>query len=698
MKISKIEVHNFRLLKNLSLDLEDDLSLVIGKNNSGKTSLLSAMEKFINNNDKSRIVFDDFNVELRQKLCNILNGSEPVLSEDAYSPMGMQLRLFLTYNEQDNLGQVGNLIMSLDPNDNSIVLSFEYLIGRNNLIAMKDDYSNVKQKYDEDPLLYLSENHHSYFGGIIKKSLLSSDYSVFTDLTKEKISLSEVISFKSISAKRSVTNRDNDRTLSSQTSTIYKKTEETDEQKEAVEEFRRTLRTTDKELSEIYGKMFSRLLGNIKLFGGFSEAETSIRIASTLQHRELLDGNTTVMYKHDVHDLPEHFNGLGYMNLISMIFEIDLLMTSFRKAKNERPAAINLLFIEEPEAHTHPQMQYVFIKNIKLLLRSGCLREDGMTVNLQTVISTHSSHIVSESNFDDIKYLRRINSDVTAKNLRSLHMEYEEDETGKKHYRFLKQYLTLNKAELFFAEKAILIEGDTERILIPTMMKKFDTENPSDKLPLNSQNVTLIEVGAHSQIFEKLISFLGIKTLIITDLDTGLTRPVMDEYGQPLLNKDDTPKKTTEKCQPLHSDADHTSNNALTFYFSKTRNDLKFFLDLKKEQKTLLKMNGIWQQHADGNLRIAYQTQQGSYRGRSFEDSFFSINKDFLGNDHERFPSLIATHFNLFIADNDAYKLSENGVDKKTGFAIDVLLNSDDTFSNWKTPAYIEEGLEWLRN
>jgi len=698
MKISKIEVHNFRLLKNLSLDLEDDLSLVIGKNNSGKTSLLSAMEKFINSNDKSRIVFDDFNVELRQKLCNLLHESEPVSSEGTYVPMGMQLRLFLTYNEQDNLGQISHLIMSLDPHDNNIVLSFEYLIGRNNLVAMKQDYFNVKSKYDGDPLLYLSENHYRFFGGIIRKSLLSSDYSIFTDLTKEKISLSEVISFKSISAKRSVTNRDNDRTLSTQTSTIYRKTEETEEQKEAVEEFRKTLRDTDKDLSAIYGKMFSRLLGNIKIFGGFSESETSIRIASTLQHRELLDGNTTVMYKHDAHDLPEHFNGLGYMNLISMIFEIDLLMTSFRKPKNERPAAINLLFIEEPEAHTHPQMQYVFIKNIKLLLQNGCVRDDGLRVNLQTVISTHSSHIVSESNFDDIKYLRRINSDVTAKNLRSLHLEYDEDAAGKMHYRFLKQYLTLNKAELFFADKAILMEGDTERILIPAMMKKLDIEMPSDKLPLNSQNVTLIEVGAHSQIFEKLISFLGIRTLIITDIDTGFTLPVVDAEGNPVLNKDKAPKTTTEKCQPLHSSVDHTSNNALTFYFGKSKNDIKFFLDLKSEQKTLLKNNGVWQHHLDGNLRIAYQTQQESYRGRSFEDAFFSINKDFLGDDAERFPSLIAKHFDIYIADNDAYKLSENGVSKKTGFAIEVLLNSDDKFSNWKTPAYIEEGLAWLRN
>ncbi|MBK6839988.1 MAG: AAA family ATPase [Bacteroidetes bacterium] len=50
------------------------------------------------------------------------------------------------------------------------------------------------------------------------------------------------------------------------------------------------------------------------------------------------------------------------MNLISMIFEIEILVQDFKRDKDKKPADINLLSIEEPEAHTHPQMQYVFIK------------------------------------------------------------------------------------------------------------------------------------------------------------------------------------------------------------------------------------------------------------------------------------------------------------------------------------------------
>lgn len=48
VKIVKFEVTNYRLLKEFSVDIEEELSLIIGKNNSGKTSLLSVLDKFLN--------------------------------------------------------------------------------------------------------------------------------------------------------------------------------------------------------------------------------------------------------------------------------------------------------------------------------------------------------------------------------------------------------------------------------------------------------------------------------------------------------------------------------------------------------------------------------------------------------------------------------------------------------------------------
>lgn len=171
-------------------------------------------------------------------------------------------------------------------------------------------------------------------------------------------------------------------------------------------------------MSGVYKQLFGGVVEKVRNFGGLSVAESDIEIISTLRHQGILEGNTTVVYRHDANNqLPEHYNGLGYMNLISMIFEIEILIQEFKREKESRPADINLLFIEEPEAHTHPQMQCIFIKNIKKLIREGIKRADGESRPLQYVISTHSSHIVADSDFDDIKYLKREAGGVVAKNL-----------------------------------------------------------------------------------------------------------------------------------------------------------------------------------------------------------------------------------------------------------------------------------------
>ncbi|MBU1311257.1 MAG: ATP-dependent endonuclease [Gammaproteobacteria bacterium] len=695
MKIKKISIRNFRLLKDFSLDLENDLSLIIGKNNAGKTSILNALDKFLNASDKRHITIDDFNVDLKAELIALISGRKAILNTETYQPLGMSLKLCIEYEDEDDLSLVEPLLMSLDPKDKNIILSFEYHLSFDQLKKAVADYTEKKDKFDDKTELFLNEHHADYFGRIVRKSILSTDESVFTDLGKENISLDKVLTFEYISAKRDVTNQDNNRTLSSQTARIYQRTVETEEQEQAIDAFKKKLRDTDRQLSDIYNhKIFSNLLAKINKYGGIRKKDTQITIASTLQHRNLLDSNTTVLYKHQDHDLPEHYNGLGYMNLISMLFEIEILMGKFRRSSIEKPAPINLLFIEEPEAHTHPQMQYVFIKNIKQLLTESLLREDGLKIQLQTVISTHSSHIVAESDFDDIKYLKKDTAEncVKAKNLKSLKDEYASD---KQAYKFLKQYLTLNRAELFFADKVILVEGDTERILLPAMMKKLDQESTQDdaSVPLLSQNISIVEVGAHSQTFEKFIDFVGLKTLIITDIDS---------FYKHEITEDQKTKQKTKQCVPNNQLATSTSNSSLKFFHSKAETDLTYFISLTPEQKTLSKKSGSWRPDEDGRLMLVYQTEQDGYHGRSFEDAFFSLNKSLLGKDADSFPSLTKKWFDDYVANKlTALDFAEKAIGSKPSLAIEILLNSEhgekQEFTNWSVPAYIKEGLEWLR-
>jgi predicted ATP-dependent endonuclease of OLD family len=696
MKINKIKIENFRLLKNFQLDLENELSLVIGKNNCGKTSLLAVLDKFLNQSDKNKFSFDDFNIDFKNEIKTLVEN--PTEDDGSFKQKGIKLKLFIEYNEEDNLSNISRVMMDLDPNNNFIVLGFEYVLDIEKLNKLRFDYNEfakkvalkIKKKKDDEPkflkdlFYFLKANHQDYFF-FAKKSIefdLGTDQEndlKFIDLIKEKISIKEIINFKFISAKREVSNKEVDKTLSIQTSKIYKKTEASDEQQEAIDDFKDKLSDTDFVLSDIYSNLFNNVIEKVKAFGGIKKDDSIIEIVSTLQHRELLEGNTTVMYNHNESSLPEHYNGLGYMNLISMIFEIEILIQDFKNGKDEKPSDINLLFIEEPEAHTHPQMQYVFIKNIKDLLKQGIKRDDGQSGELQSIISTHSSHIVSESNFDDIKYLKKNdNNSVIAKNLKELKEEYK---ANTKQYEFLKQYLTINRAEIFFADKVILIEGDTERILFPTLMKKYDTDEEKkhkqlgtidDSLPLLSQNISIIEVGAYSQIFEKFIDFIGIKTLIITDLDT--------------VGLDD------KKCEP--SIGTTISNDALSFFFKNlTLADLKGFTI---QNKTFSNSNGLWNVDVNGKLCVVYQILENGFNSRSFEDSFIHLNRDFITPLKDEFKGLQRRSDFDDLA-NNAYQLAEHCIKKKTHFALDILYHSNDDFSNWQIPGYINEGLLWLK-
>lgn len=692
MKIKKIEVENYRLLKNFSLDLEDELSLVIGKNNCGKTSLLLVLNKFLNS---GKFTSDDLNLEYKKELSEYILNAFP--SEENYEENGIYLRLFIEYGENDNLSNINELMMDLDEENNQIILQFEYSLSYTKLLQMKSDFDGLTgfSGTNEEKFKYFFKNEYDgYFNKYEQSILLDEDNQIidFIDLKKENINLKNIINYKFISAKREVSNKDVDKTLSSQTSKIYDKSESTPEQKEAIDKFKLDLLNTDKELDENYKVIFENIVHKVSKFGGIKQGESTISIHSTLQHQELLKGNTTVMYSHEDNSLPEHYNGLGYMNLISMIFEIETLLIDFKKTLDEKPADINLLFIEEPEAHTHPQMQYIFIKNIKSLLKDGIQRQDGNNRELQYIITTHSSHIVSESDFDDIKYLRKqTKNSVISKNLKDLEKEYI-DNGEEQNYKFLKQYLTLNRAELFFADKAILIEGDTERILIPAMMKKIDEESTDRDEKLLSQNISIVEVGAYSQIYEKFIDFIGVKTLIITDIDS------VDNTGN--------------ACEVSSVNAVNTSNSSLNFFFGTST--LSDYTNRTLDDKKLIKnpATKIWELNRDqGFLMIVYQTKESNsdsveYNGRSFEDSFFHINKQFMYDNLEKFtigiknPRYIKTTHRDYV--DNPYMWAEKCINKKPSFAMEILMNSEEedekSFTNWDIPSYIKEGLIWLRD
>lgn len=707
MHISKITVRNYRLLKDFSVDLEENLSLIVGKNNSGKTSLLQLLNTMLNGSEPT---YNDFNLDYRKVLWKKISSPEEAKEED-FTEDGISLRLFIEYGEADNLDCLGKILMDLDENIHTAVIGFDYFLSYTNYVNLRKDCRErrdkkkaairAKTEVDDEELLriefdYLISKKLSNYFKLTRKSI---EYDISSNQPNEKnyidlkkrvdFRLDDLISFGYIDARRNVANVQKDSTLSGQTSALFERMND-GTATESMENFEQLLISTDEELTSQYQHIFSDIISQVAKMGGIKPDETQIKIISTLQQRELLKGNTTVVYDHDSSDLPEHYNGLGYMNLISMIFQIEIIRKGFLSSKKSRLSDINLLVIEEPEAHTHPQMQYIFIKNIRDILNTP-LEKDGRTGRVQSMISTHSSHIVSESDFDDIKYLVRTGkNEVKAKNMKDLRAEYDDDE--KQYYTFLRHYLTLNRSELFFADKAIFIEGDTERILIPTMMKKLDQEEPlaNDEIPLTQQNISIVEVGAYSHVFGKFIHFIGLKkALVVTDLDV-CNKP---EHGHA---KKGRYKQGTNQI---------TSNNAIKNYFGEK--DVDKLLALSPSDKIFSwdDKNKQWKKNPDGNMKVYFQVEEEGYQARSFEDGFIHINKSFISENKKKIIGLNPKKVEAFLGEGDkaidAYMLAEDGIESKATFAVEIIYLSkkkaDKDFCGWSIPKYIKEGLLWIR-
>ena len=118
-----------------------------------------------------------------------------------------------------------------------------------------------------------------------------------------------------------------------------------------------------------------------------------------------------------------------------------------------------------------------------------------------------------------------------------------------------------------------------------------------------------------------------------------------------------------------------------------------------------------WVSDAGGYLMCTYQTKETAdsvdYYARSFEDAFFHINKSFIAGHtfnsqdkfigNQKFPSLKQNIMKQFAKSKvNAWEMAK-GVKKKPSFAIEVLLNSNQDFTNWNIPTYIKEGLRWLQ-
>ena len=680
MRVESAHIKGYRLFEDESISFDDSTTIIVGRNNSGKTSFVELFYKFFGSGKPAKFSVDDFSRNQRKSLqeaANTWQQSQESTAEELRDGLAsleneaidklpeITLEIEFSYDDNESATPLADLILDLDPERHDALLSCRY--------------------YVKKPQEFLRDFSESHYDDILEfaRRRMGHFTCEYTAIDKEdrsnrrSLQLSDV--YKALSCDFIYaqtlfddTALDKGHGLSKGFEQYYNKLTSNEETLDQLED---AIKNISEQLDGEYATLFKSVFDDLNTFGvnGMSALQT-VAVRSSFKPETLMKDSTKVFYRDEAGQyLPEAHNGLGFTKLIFIVLQF----VSFLKAHEEKTPipGTSLILIEEPEAHLHPQMQSVFIRSVAKYIESK-------KWDAQLVITTHSSHIIAESGFKGIRYFKAGSqaklsgtpacneggASLQIKDLTTFRNELKDNNEGDT-VRFLEQYMELRRCDMFFADKIILIEGTTERLLLPKMIEKVDSLMGNTNSPLAHSYISLIEVGgAYASKFRELLQFLEVPTLIITDIDSV------------------NPNNDNKKCKTSTPGA-VTSNTTL-----------KRWLPERTTITDLLSKDTLETQRECGLIRVCYQIPQedGTAVGRSFEESFILANSDELA---KQAPNLANAskfrrdkkHYHTAAAiRSNAYTIAGK-ITNKSDFAFDILL-----LDNWKTPKYIEEGLKWL--
>lgn len=738
MYIKCVQIQNFRKLKVAQIDLAPTQTVFVGSNNSGKTSAIAALNKFLGSKNKFSLF--DLTITHFSKINEIgavweTDENHDLLLDKWYSILPA-LDVWLNV-PVEQVHYVSHLIPSLDWAGGDLGVRLRLEAGDFNELKAGFIRERISAKtavgsdtsvelWPTNLIDFLKRNFSKFFK--IKAYILNPEkyaHLITDECTPQELALDFVeiegkpfdgiIKLNEIQAQKGFSDLNDNQTnnvtsssknhsktmLSEQLAQYYKKhldpfNEPKEEDLAAIKAIIQAQNVFEDGLSRKFVSAFDELK-SLGYPNGLTDAnlvlKTNLDPEHILQHTSILEFDAFPPDSGgDSFRLPENYNGLGYQNLISMIF----LLMSFRDGwmRDGKPDAdllgqeveiepIHLVLIEEPEAHLHVQVQQMFIKKAYEVLNNHKDLKGNGNLTTQLVISTHSSNIAHELNYESLRYFKRhpacFDAAGTLKQLPittvvNLSQVFGNDEQTKK---FVKRYLKVTHSDLFFADAAIMVEGAAERILLPYLLGKDASLNK-----LSRSHISILEVGgSHAKTLKPLIEHLGLTALIVTDIDA----------------KSDEGKK----CRPELGKNQVSGNSTITEILN--IKSLDSLVGLSIEDKVKNSNSAL--------IGLAYQLQipnKNIARGEgidtniipsTFEDALFLENLLFFKNlsDPIGFAKILKDIANENLSVNDlavkAYEKISSA--EKAAFAVNLLFDDKDEVLN--LPSYIRDGLFWLQ-
>jgi len=721
MKIQSVHIRNYRKLKNCHIDFGEKETVLVGANNSGKTSAISAIVGFLKNTD--RFTLKEFTAtnwalinEIGEKWLENDSVDEALLSSHQWDTIVPSMDVWINVEDGEQY-RVNHLIPSLStwdgkkvgvrgqygPKDvKKLYTAYKEAKTKANILESTEEWKKAgsPELYPRNLCDFLGKglNLKEYFNVkyyIIDPALNpieedkvqeTPDHELDSNPFESLIRVDTILASRDFSDPGGQSDSDID-TLSKQFQQYYKSCGLEDE--ELTSEGLNLLggiAIANKTYDEKLRKTFEMPVGELKNinYPGFQNPE--IKIRSKIQIEEAIKHDSAVQFAIQGMEqlvLPEKYNGLGYRNLISIYMKLidfrEKWLRTFSDGENIEP--IHIVFVEEPEAHLHAQAQQVFVRKAFEALCNNELIKEHPWLNTQLVLSTHSNHIVNELDLNCMRYFRRVigDSKIPISKVVNLSSTFGKDEEETK--QFVTRYIRLTHCDIFFSDAVILVEGPAEKILVPNFLTKAG---------LDSYYISVIEInGRHAHSFRKLIEKIGIATLIITDIDAAETKIGKD--GKKHLSSVITSKGKGYK----------TSNPSIKNWLPE-KEKIDDLLVLDEKEKII------------GNVKIAFQTSINVKWDKdtkdlveicpyTFEDALIFTNLELFRQDGLKKMGGITTILNLLRKSDSANelqrcifeKLESKSDFKKADFAVSLLYKND--FIDLEAPAYIKEGLNWMK-
>ncbi|MHA2760731.1 ATP-dependent nuclease [Vibrio harveyi] len=439
MYIKKVTINNYRSFRFFEAQLQQ-LTVVIGENDTGKTNFFTALSLPLSGNqidfNQKRLSVSDINKDA------VIDFLKSVVDDEAEE------------NQLTKIPKVSVTVEFADPKDAyETALLAKWIVADGDEETYKIRY-DFKPKDDKDLL------------EVVKKSLAGKtvddinwftlpvelyDYQVVSVNNEKPIAYSDLkhVSIHSINAERD----DFSESSSMKSNSIFTKL------------LMNTLDDDDKgQINTAYSEFFSaiektetfdKVIGTNDDFKNYDSIIKQLECTPNLPNLKNILSNITLKYGNEF----LYQKGLGQRNLIYI-----LILFAYYKSCGD---TFNLCCIEEPEAH-------LSVNNLRLV-RDFIEKSSSNSGSLvQTIISTHNPSIINKLKISNVLAF-------TGEKAISL------SDTPPKLVDYLRKRPNFDILKLLFANKVILVEGPTEEMLISTYLSKQPALNDIDIIPIGQR-------------------------------------------------------------------------------------------------------------------------------------------------------------------------------------------------------------------